>query len=74
MNLTEVNNLYQTYTAPSGREFKTIGIEQMPNTQKWVNGAYKALFRVLIRYEEGRNMKWLYFDYNDELVKTENFV
>ena len=74
MQITEVNNPTLVYTAPSGKEFRTICIEQIPDSQKWINRVYKALFRVLIKYKEDGNMKWLYFDYNDKLIKTEIYL
>ena len=74
MNIYEVNNPNTIYKSPKGREFRTISIERIPNTSKWINGSKKSLFKVLIKYLDNDSLLWLMFDYNDNLKETRKNV
>lgn len=74
MHIYQVNNPHTVYTSPKGREFRTVSIEKIPNTSKWVKGTKKCLFKVLIKYLDNDNMLWLIFDYDDILKETRKFI
>lgn len=73
MRLDQVSNPHATYTSPKGRKFRTISIERIPSTEKYINRAYRSKWRVLIKYADNGVLLWLYFDYNDVLTETRAF-
>ena len=73
MTLDQVNNPHTTYTSPKGREFRTISIERVEGSEKWVNRQQKSKWRVCIKYLDNDRMLWLYFDYNGVLTETRAF-
>ena len=73
MRLDQVNNPHTTYTSKKGREFRTMSIERIPNTEKWINKVLKSKWRVLIKYADNGVLLWLYFDYDDVLIETRAF-
>lgn len=73
MHIEEVSDPFTTYLSPKGRVFRTISIEQIPNTEKWVKSSKKSLYRVLIIYKDNDELNWLEFDYDNILKKVCRF-
>lgn len=73
MHFNQVANPNTKYTSPQGREFRTISIERVPNTEKWVNRTLKSKWRVCIKYLDNDRMLWLNFNYDDILESTMYF-
>lgn len=73
MHFNQVADPYATYTSPKGRTFRTISIERVEGTEKYINRSYKSLWRVCIKYLDNDRMLWLYFDYSDVLTETRAF-
>lgn len=73
MKLTNINNPNCVYKSPKGREFRTISIERVKDTEKWIGREQKSKWRVLIKYADNGVLLWLYFDYSDILTETRAF-
>jgi hypothetical protein len=73
MHIEEVSDPFTTYLSSKRRVFRTISIEQMPNTEKWVKSSKKSLYRVLIIYKDNDELNWLEFDYDNILKKVCRF-
>jgi len=65
-----------THTAPSGRAYRLISIEQLTTpASKWIEAkkAFCSHWRTLIQFHDDMSRVWLYYDYEDKFYKLENF-
>lgn len=73
MHIDKVSDPFITQTNSKGRVFRTISIEEIPNTKKWIKQAKKSLYRVLILYLDNGELRWLEFDYDNMFEKAYEF-
>ena len=67
------NNPHTTYTSPAGRPFRVLGMERVPNTDKWIDKVLKWHWCVLIKFldtEESELLR-LFYGYDDKIYKKD---
>jgi len=56
------------HTAPSGRVYRLVGIEQLPQTN-WISH-----WRTLVEFHDDMSKAWLYYDDKEKFLKLEKFL
>ena len=65
-------NPHITYQSPKGREYRSVYVEKIVETEKWINKVLKFHWIVTIKYIDNNEIKKLFYDHNDKLYKTDS--